>query len=84
MTLGVADEFVASFELEFVEDVADVVFDGAGGDVEGVADLAVGATLGDVGEDFSFSVGGFAIGGIGTATLAALILYQLLGIGRRA
>ncbi|KFI29255.1 pyrimidine permease [Haematobacter massiliensis] len=33
--------------------------------------------------DFSFSIGSFTVGGIGTATLAALIMYQLLGIGRR-
>jgi len=33
--------------------------------------------------DFSFSIGSFTVGGIGTATLAALITYQLLGIGRR-
>lgn len=33
--------------------------------------------------DFTVSFGGFALGGIGTSTLAALVLYQLLGIGRR-
>ena len=46
--------------------------------------FTVGVTLIFGSGNFSFSVGGFAIGGIGTATLAALILYQLLGIGRRA
>ena len=45
--------------------------------------FTVGVTLIFGAGDFSFSIGGFAIGGIGTATLAALILYQLLGIGRR-
>ncbi|MBM3605355.1 MAG: pyrimidine utilization transport protein G [Alphaproteobacteria bacterium] len=45
--------------------------------------FTVGVTLVFGSGDFSFSVGSFAIGGIGTATLAALILYQLLGIGRR-
>lgn len=33
--------------------------------------------------DFTLKLGGFALGGIGTATLAALAMYQLLGIGRR-
>lgn len=33
--------------------------------------------------DFTLKIGGFALGGIGTATLAALAMYQLLGIGRR-
>ena len=33
--------------------------------------------------DFTVNIGGFALGGIGTSTLAALVLYQLLGIGRR-
>lgn len=33
--------------------------------------------------DFTVTIGGFALGGIGTSTLAALVLYQLLGIGRR-
>lgn len=33
--------------------------------------------------DFTVTLGGFAVGGIGTATLAALIGYQLLGVGRR-
>lgn len=32
--------------------------------------------------DFTVTIGGFALGGIGTSTLAALVLYQLLGIGR--
>lgn len=46
--------------------------------------FTVGTTLIFGAGNFSFSIGDFAIGGIGTATLAALILYQLLGIGRRA
>ncbi|MDR2310486.1 solute carrier family 23 protein [Pseudochrobactrum asaccharolyticum] len=33
--------------------------------------------------DFTVTIGDFALGGIGTSTLAALVLYQLLGIGRR-
>lgn len=33
--------------------------------------------------DFTVHLGGFALGGIGTSTLAALVLYQLLGMGRR-
>lgn len=45
--------------------------------------FTVGVTLIFGAGDFSFSISGFSIGGIGTATLAALILYQLLGIGRR-
>ena len=32
--------------------------------------------------DFTITIGGFALGGIGTATIAALVLYQVLGIGR--
>lgn len=44
--------------------------------------FTVGVTLIFGAGNFSFSVGEFAIGGIGTATLAALILYQLLGLGR--
>ncbi|MTH79213.1 solute carrier family 23 protein [Paracoccus aestuariivivens] len=34
--------------------------------------------------DFTVNLGGFALGGIGTSTLAALVLYQLLGMKRRA
>lgn len=34
------------------------------------------------GGDFTLRIGEFALGGIGTSTLAALILYQLLGFGR--
>jgi putative pyrimidine permease RutG len=45
--------------------------------------FTVGITLIFGAGNFSFSIGSFAIGGIGTATLAALIMYQLLGIGRR-
>lgn len=33
--------------------------------------------------DFTVQIGGFALGGIGSSTLAALVLYQLLGIGRK-
>lgn len=32
--------------------------------------------------DFTVKIGDFALGGIATSTLAALVLYQLLGIGR--
>lgn len=32
--------------------------------------------------DFTINIGGFALGGIGTATVAALVMYQILGIGR--
>lgn len=32
--------------------------------------------------DFTLTIGDFSLGGIGTSTLAALVLYQLLGIGR--
>ena len=34
--------------------------------------------------DFTVTIGGFALGGIGTSTFAALIVYQLLSIGRKA
>ncbi|MFV0333950.1 MAG: solute carrier family 23 protein [Tropicimonas sp.] len=34
--------------------------------------------------DFTVNIGGFALGGIGTSTVAALVLYQLLGLSRRA
>jgi putative pyrimidine permease RutG len=34
--------------------------------------------------DFTINIGGFALGGIGTSTLAALAIYQLLGIGRKS
>ncbi|MBN9047442.1 MAG: pyrimidine utilization transport protein G [Rhizobiales bacterium] len=33
--------------------------------------------------NFTLTIGSFALGGIATSTLAALILYQILGIGRR-
>lgn len=33
--------------------------------------------------DFTVNFGGFALGGIGTSTAAALLLYQLLGLRRR-
>lgn len=32
--------------------------------------------------DFTLKIGEFALGGIATSTLAALVFYQLLGIGR--
>ena len=44
--------------------------------------FTVGITLIFGGGDFTVTFGGFAIGGIGTATLAAIILYQVLSIGR--
>ncbi|WP_439271800.1 solute carrier family 23 protein [Pseudochrobactrum sp. HB0163] len=34
--------------------------------------------------DFTVTIGNFSLGGIGTSTFAALVLYQLLGIGRKA
>lgn len=34
--------------------------------------------------DFTLHIGDFALGGIGTSTLAALFMYQILGIGRKA
>ncbi|ANT63649.1 pyrimidine utilization transport protein G (plasmid) [Salipiger sp. CCB-MM3] len=34
--------------------------------------------------DFTLHIGQFSLGGIGTSTLTALLLYQLLGIGRKA
>jgi len=45
--------------------------------------LTVGIALILGAGDFSVSVAGFPIAGIGTATIAAIGLYQLLGIGRR-
>ena len=33
--------------------------------------------------DFTVHVGGFALGGIGTATFGAILLHALLGAGRR-
>ncbi|SMH61894.1 solute carrier family 23 protein [Azospirillum agricola] len=44
--------------------------------------ITVGVTLVLGAGDFTISASGFSIGGIGTATIAALGLYQLLGIGR--
>lgn len=44
--------------------------------------FTVGITLIFGAGDFTVNFAGFAIGGIGTATLAAIILYQLLSIGR--
>ncbi|MBL4841562.1 MAG: purine/pyrimidine permease [Thalassospira sp.] len=46
--------------------------------------FTVGITLIFGGGDFTVKFSGFAIGGIGTATLAAIILYQLLSIGRKS
>ncbi|WP_211783461.1 hypothetical protein [Falsirhodobacter algicola] len=43
----------------------------------------MGVTLVFGAGDFSVTLGGFAVGGIGTATLAAILLYQLLGLRRR-
>ncbi|MCX2697595.1 MULTISPECIES: solute carrier family 23 protein [Ochrobactrum] len=34
--------------------------------------------------DFTLNIGNFALGGIGTSTFAALVLYQLLSIGRKS
>jgi uracil-xanthine permease len=45
--------------------------------------LTVGIALVMGSGNFSVSIGGFSIAGIGTATIAAIGLYQLLGIGRR-
>ncbi|HEY8613676.1 MAG TPA: solute carrier family 23 protein [Roseomonas sp.] len=45
--------------------------------------LTVGASLVLGAGNFTVSIGGFSIAGIGTATVAAIGLYQLLGIGRR-
>ncbi|MTH33983.1 pyrimidine utilization transport protein G [Paracoccus limosus] len=45
--------------------------------------FTVGVTLIFGAGNFSVTLGSFAMGGIGTATLAALVLYQLLGLGRR-
>jgi xanthine/uracil permease len=45
--------------------------------------LTVGVALVMGAGNFSVTIGGFSIAGIGTATVAAIGLYQLLGIGRR-
>lgn len=45
--------------------------------------FTVGVALIFGGGDFTVNFGGFALGGIGTSTLAALVLYQILGLGRR-
>jgi putative pyrimidine permease RutG len=45
--------------------------------------LTVGMALVMGAGNFSVTIGGFSIAGIGTATIAAIGLYQLLGIGRR-
>ncbi|MFH5924176.1 solute carrier family 23 protein [Roseomonas xinghualingensis] len=45
--------------------------------------LTVGVALILGSGDFTVTIGGFSIAGIGTATIAAIGLYQLLGIGRR-
>ncbi|MCQ4158471.1 NCS2 family nucleobase:cation symporter [Roseomonas sp. GC11] len=44
--------------------------------------LTVGVTLIAGAGDLTVKLGGFALGGIGTATLAAILLYQLLGLRR--
>jgi len=44
--------------------------------------ITVGVTLVFGAGDFNISIGGFAVGGIGTATVAAIVLYQLLGLRR--
>ncbi|MFC7610101.1 solute carrier family 23 protein [Teichococcus aestuarii] len=46
--------------------------------------LTVGVTLIAGAGDLTLRFGGFAVGGIGTATLAAIGLYQLLGLRRGA
>lgn len=45
--------------------------------------FTVGVALIFGGGDFTVEIAGFALGGIGTSTFAALFLYQVLGIGRR-
>ena len=45
--------------------------------------LTVGTALVLGAGNFTVTLGGFSIAGIGTATVAAIGLYQLLGIGRR-
>ncbi|WP_323717904.1 solute carrier family 23 protein [Paracoccus aminovorans] len=45
--------------------------------------FTVGVALIFGGGDFTVTFGGFALGGIGTSTFAALLLYQVLGLGRR-
>jgi len=45
--------------------------------------LTVGVALILGSGDFTVTIEGFSIAGIGTATIAAIGLYQLLGIGRR-
>lgn len=44
--------------------------------------FTVGITLILGAGDFTITIGSFALGGIGTATLAALVLYQLLSINK--
>lgn len=46
--------------------------------------FTVGITLVFGSGSFTVHMGSFALGGIGTATFAALIVYQLLSIGRKA
>lgn len=43
--------------------------------------FTVGVTLVFGAGNFSVNIGSFAIGGIGTATLAAIIIYQIMSIG---
>lgn len=44
--------------------------------------FTVGVALIFGGGDFTVNIGQFALGGIGTSTLAALLLYQILGLKR--
>ncbi len=44
--------------------------------------FTVGVTLIFGAGDFTVTIGQFALGGIGTATVAALVIYQLLGLKR--
>lgn len=44
--------------------------------------VTVGVTLIFGAGDFGVTIGGFAVGGIGTATFAAILLHQLLGLRR--
>ena len=45
--------------------------------------ITVGTALVLGAGNFTVTIGGFSIAGIGTATIAAIGLYQLLGLGRR-
>ena len=52
----------AVVDVEFLEDAADVFFDGVFGDAEGGGDLFVGIATGDEGEDFEFARGDIGSG----------------------